>query len=64
MPRSNESGFLDLLGQRILVFDGAMGTSLHALDLPLSDYRDRENCHEILNESRPDVVEQVHQVYA
>ncbi|MBU0618183.1 MAG: methionine synthase, partial [Planctomycetes bacterium] len=43
--------------------DGAMGTSLHALDLPLSDYRDRENCHEILNETRPDVVEQVHRSF-
>ncbi len=48
------------LRQRVLVFDGAMGTSLHARDLPLSDYRDLENCSEILNETRPDVIEEIH----
>ena len=37
-----------------------MGTSLHALELPLADYRGLENCNEILNETRPDVVEEVH----
>ncbi|MCH7871509.1 MAG: methionine synthase [Planctomycetes bacterium] len=40
--------------------DGAMGTSIHALDLPLSDYRDLENCIEILNETRPDAIEGIH----
>ncbi|MGD8453500.1 MAG: methionine synthase [Phycisphaerae bacterium] len=59
MPESG-SLFLDCLERRVLVFDGAMGTSLHGFDLPLSDYRDLENCSEILNETRPDVVEQVH----
>lgn len=37
-----------------------MGTSLHALELPLADYQGLENCNEILNETRPDVVEEVH----
>ncbi len=57
------SSFLSLLSQRVLVFDGAMGTSLHALDLPLSDYRQLENCSEILNETRPDVIEQIHRSF-
>ena len=60
MPKTDQSSFLELLDQRVLVFDGAMGTSLHALDLPLDDYRDQENCHEILNETRPDAIERVH----
>jgi 5-methyltetrahydrofolate--homocysteine methyltransferase len=51
------------LSQRVLVFDGAMGTSLHARDLPLSDYRGLENCSEILNETRPDVIEAVHRSF-
>jgi 5-methyltetrahydrofolate--homocysteine methyltransferase len=49
--------------KRLLVFDGAMGTALHALDLPLSDYRGLENCMEILCESRPDAVQSVHEAY-
>ncbi len=55
-----DSRFLDVLQQRVLVFDGAMGTSIHAHDLSLSDFRDLENCSEILTETRPDVIEQIH----
>lgn len=55
--------FLALLDQRIVIFDGAMGTSIHALDLPLSDYRGLENCTEILVETRPDCIEQIHRSY-
>jgi len=55
-----ESTFLAQLADRVLVFDGAMGTSIHALELPLSDYRGLENCSEILVETRPDAVERIH----
>jgi 5-methyltetrahydrofolate--homocysteine methyltransferase len=55
--------FLVALEQRILVLDGAMGTSIHALDLPLSDFRELENCSEILNETRPDAIEQIHRSF-
>ncbi|MBN2446070.1 MAG: methionine synthase [Phycisphaerae bacterium] len=51
---------LDQLRDRILVFDGAMGTSIHAADLSLADYRGLENCSEILCETRPDVIEGIH----
>src|SRR5215510_11894943 len=54
------SRFLDILKERVLILDGAMGTSVHALELPESDYRGCENCPEILNESRPDAVEEIH----
>lgn len=57
------STFLRCLTDRVLVFDGAMGTSLHALDLPLSDYRGLENCSEILVETRPDVIEGIHRSF-
>jgi len=53
--------FLKSLEERILVVDGAMGTSVFTHDLSIdSDYRGCENCPEILNDSRPDVVEQIH----
>lgn len=58
-----DSTFLGGLTDRVLVFDGAMGTSLHALDLPLSDYRGLENCSEILIETRPDVIERIHRSF-
>ncbi len=52
--------FLDLLAARVVILDGAMGTSTHALHLPDSDYRGCENCPEILNLSRPDAIESIH----
>jgi 5-methyltetrahydrofolate--homocysteine methyltransferase len=55
-----DSAFLRALDERILVLDGAMGTSVHAFDLPLSDHRGLENCTEILCLSRPDVVGEIH----
>lgn len=55
-----KSDFLDALTRRVLVLDGAMGTSTHAMNLPESDYRGCENCPEILNESRPDAVGEIH----
>ncbi len=59
----HESPFLAELSRRVLVFDGAMGTSIHALDLTLDDFRGLENCSEILNESRPDAIEQIHRSF-
>lgn len=54
------SSFLQSLQRRVLVFDGAMGTSVHQYDLPLSDYDGRENCTEILVLTRPDVIRKIH----
>ncbi len=52
--------FLDALKEKVLIFDGAMGTSIHSADLSLDDYLGYENCPEILVESRPDVIKQIH----
>ncbi|NLX12081.1 MAG: methionine synthase [Phycisphaerales bacterium] len=52
--------FLDTLEQRVLVADGAMGTSVHALDLSLADFEGLENCTEILTFTRPDVIRDIH----
>ncbi len=40
-----------------------MGTSLHQKDLPLSDYRNLENCSEVLVLTRPDVVLDIHRSF-
>ena len=55
--------FLQALSERVLIFDGAMGTSIHALDLPAADYRNLENCNEILVETRPDVIAAIHRSF-
>ena len=60
MQRPN---MLDLAKQRVVVFDGAMGTSLHARDLPLSDYKNFENCTEIIVLTRPDVIHDIHRSF-
>ncbi|MEU5940156.1 methionine synthase [Micromonospora sp. NPDC047548] len=57
------TSLLDVLADRILIADGAMGTMLHAADLTLDDFEGLEGCVEILNVSRPDVVRGVHEAY-
>ena len=55
---------LEALERRVLVLDGAMGTQIHRLGLDLQrDYQGRENCPEVLNLTRPDVVEQIHREF-
>ena len=51
------------IATRVVVADGAMGTMLQAHDLTLADFADLEGCNEILNVTRPDVVEAVHDAY-
>ncbi|MBN1491043.1 MAG: methionine synthase [Phycisphaerae bacterium] len=58
-----DSAFLQALEQRVLFFDGAMGTSVHQYDLSLSDYDGLENCTEILVLTRPDVIGEIHRAF-
>ncbi len=55
--------FLETLKRRVLVFDGAMGTSIHNYDLPLSDFDGLENCTDVLVKTRPDVVAEIHRSF-
>ena len=54
-----------LLCQRILVVDGAMGTSIQGKDLGPDDFggADYEGCNEYLNLTRPDVISDIHRAY-
>ncbi len=55
---------IDALDNRILVFDGAMGTMIHQVPLSIeTDYLGRENCPEILVVTRPDVIGDIHRAY-
>ncbi len=55
--------FLDALKEKVLIFDGAMGTSIHTYDLTLDDYEGAENCPEILVVSRPEVIKEIHESF-
>src|ERR1051325_5776627 len=58
------SNFLDHLSQRVLLCDGAMGTQVQSRNLDIQrDYLGQENCTEILNKSRPDLVREIHATY-
>jgi len=50
---------------RILVFDGAMGTMIQARDLSAQDFGGPhlEGCNENLNLTRPDVIRTIHEAY-
>jgi 5-methyltetrahydrofolate--homocysteine methyltransferase len=54
--------FLELLKEKIVVFDGAMGTNLQTQNLTLDDFGGLrfEGCNENLLNTRPDAVEKVH----
>jgi 5-methyltetrahydrofolate--homocysteine methyltransferase len=54
---------LDALQDRVLLFDGGMGTQIQGFNLPLKDYDGLENCSEILNFTRPDVIQEIHSRY-
>ena len=51
------------LRERILVLDGAMGTVLQKYELPAEDFNGAKGCYEILNETRPDIIFEVHKKY-
>ncbi len=56
------NNFLDLLKEKVIVFDGAMGSNLQSQSLTIEDWggANFENCSENLLYTRPDAIEQVH----
>ncbi|MEX0833251.1 MAG: methionine synthase, partial [Actinomycetota bacterium] len=75
MPMTNDvkARLEELLAQRILVIDGAMATEIQARELSEEDFRgERFKDHtkelrgdnDLLNLTRPDVVEDIHRSYA
>ncbi|MDQ4122667.1 MAG: methionine synthase [Acidobacteriota bacterium] len=54
--------FLDLLKEKIIVFDGAMGSNLQSQNLTIEDWGGArfENCSENLLYTKPEAIEKVH----
>src|SRR5215510_8893049 len=67
MPNFKETdkALRELMGQRVLVLDGAMGTMLQQCNLGAEDFGGPtfEGCNEALVRTRPDVVLEVHRKY-
>jgi 5-methyltetrahydrofolate--homocysteine methyltransferase len=63
--KSTHRHYLDALEKRVLVFDGAMGTSLQSLELTASDFGGAqfEGCNDYLVISKPQAVEQIHRSF-
>ena len=59
------SDFLKTLNERVVVFDGAMGTNLQVQNLSVDDFGGAqfEGCNEYLLFTRPEAVERVHAAF-
>jgi 5-methyltetrahydrofolate--homocysteine methyltransferase len=59
------SSYLQALRERVLIFDGAMGTNLQLMGLTADDFGgpELEGCNEILISTRPDAIAQVHRSF-
>ncbi len=71
-PRLGRPGFLRAVSERIVVFDGAIGTMLQAERLDEAGFRGEllrehptplQGLHDVLSLTRPDLVEKVHRRY-
>src|SRR5437660_10130939 len=59
------TGYLDAVHERVVIFDGATGTNLQLRDLGADDFGGAplEGCNEILVETRPDVIADLHRSF-
>jgi 5-methyltetrahydrofolate--homocysteine methyltransferase len=55
--------FLDTVRERVVVYDGAMGTQIQERQPSLDDFWGRENCSEVLVLSRPEMIKDIHAAY-
>ncbi|MGA3016397.1 MAG: methionine synthase [Bryobacteraceae bacterium] len=64
-PSERQEALGDILAERVLVLDGAMGTMLQQRNLTAADFGGAalEGCNESLNRTRPDVVTEIHRAY-
>jgi 5-methyltetrahydrofolate--homocysteine methyltransferase len=62
---SSDSSYLRAVSERVVIFDGAMGTNLQLAELTADDFGgpDLEGCNELLVVTRPDAVDRVHRSF-
>ena len=59
------SAFLEAVRQRVIIYDGAMGTGIQERELTADDFGgpELEGCNELLVVTRPDVIKELHAEY-
>ncbi len=57
------SDFLKAVEERVVIYDGAMGTSVQAYDLAVDEFWGKEGYNDVLVLSRPDIVKEIHAKY-
>ncbi len=57
------SDLLRIAKERVLFFDGAMGTQIQTLHLSADDFEGLDGCNEMLNATRPHLIAQIHARY-
>jgi 5-methyltetrahydrofolate--homocysteine methyltransferase len=55
--------FLETVRERVVIYDGAMGTQIQERNPSLDDFWGKENCSEVLVLSRPDIIKHIHAAY-
>ncbi len=63
--RASRFAYLGAMRDRVLIYDGGTGTQLFTFDLTEQDYggKETEGCVELLLETRPDIMPQIHRRY-
>src|SRR5437660_6836424 len=54
------SQFLQAVRERVVVYDGAMGTNIQKRNPSPDDFWGKEGCNELLVLSRPDIIKDIH----
>src|SRR5947208_7553920 len=52
--------FLKTVNERVVIYDGAMGTSIQTRNPSVDDFWGKEGCNELLVLSRPDIIKDIH----
>jgi 5-methyltetrahydrofolate--homocysteine methyltransferase len=52
--------FLQSVAERVVIYDGAMGTNIQFRNPSVDDFWGKEGCNEILVLSRPDIIKDIH----
>src|SRR5262245_27795892 len=55
--------YLQTVRERVVIYDGAMGTQIQERNPSLDDFWGKENCSEVLVLSRPDIIKDIHATY-
>jgi 5-methyltetrahydrofolate--homocysteine methyltransferase len=57
------SRFLKRLQEKVIIFDGAMGTTIQGYNLNADDFEGLDGCNEYLVKTRPEIIKEVHAAF-